>query len=106
MKNELTNELSLTDDVRNRINRIISGCRTRGMSSEATTDEVWEYLRLNAPKVHSAQLSAILKRLEFVEDKQIGIWQRGDNSGYQTWNDGEYEISKAAKELRSILCKS
>lgn len=31
---------------RNRINRIISGCMTRGMSSEAITDEVCEYLKL------------------------------------------------------------
>ncbi len=34
-------------NTKNRINKIISGCMTRGMSSEATTDEVWEYLYLN-----------------------------------------------------------
>lgn len=101
---DIASEISVMNEPRNRINRIISGCLTRGMSSEAITDEVWEYLRLNAPKVRSAQLSAILKRLEFVEDRAIGILAGPPGRGYyESWNDGEYEVSKATKELRSII---
>lgn len=49
-----------------------------------------------------AQLSAILKHLEFVEDKQIAIWDRFKGE-YVTWNDGEYEVSVATKLLRSYI---
>jgi hypothetical protein len=44
-KEEIDENIAIT--IRNRVNKIISGCMTRGMSSEATTDEVLEYLRLN-----------------------------------------------------------
>lgn len=46
--NTVTLETDVSTNTRNRINRIISGCMTRGMSSEATTDEVWEYLKLSS----------------------------------------------------------
>lgn len=46
--NTVTLETDASTNIRNRINKIISGCMTRGMSSEATTDEVWEYLKLSS----------------------------------------------------------
>jgi len=56
---ELTIDLTLENDARNRINKIICGCMTRGMSSEATTDEVWEYLRLNAIDAKSDKAAVV-----------------------------------------------
>ena len=51
-------------------------------------------------KCSRKELGAILTNLEFVEDRQIAIWSRGE---YITWNDGEFMVSQAAKKLRALL---
>lgn len=50
------------------------------------------------------ELSVILKHLEFIEGRAIGILAGKPGNGYyESWNDGEYEISVATKKLRSLM---
>lgn len=45
-------------------------------------------------------VDAAVTMLSKVEGQQIAIWSSG---AYVTWNDGEYWISKATKELKNLI---